>query len=219
LKLWEVCQLDPAQPLAIVGGGGKTTVLLELARQARAAGLKSGVVTTTTRMWLPSEPWLSLNGDSDGWKLSARRVDGMKALGLTGPQVDLLASERPGQPLLIEADGSRGRPLKVHGPDEPVVPSCARQTLALVGLSALGQVWSDAVVHRAELWPDDERSIDVDVLCRVLAKMLTRLSPTTVVLLNQVDQPHQLAAAHEVAASFPGLRVVARSHGWAQALH
>ena len=38
--------------IAVVGSGGKTTLIARLAKQSREAGMKTAVMTTT-HMWLP----------------------------------------------------------------------------------------------------------------------------------------------------------------------
>ncbi len=54
--------------------------------------------------------------------------------------------------LLIEADGSRQRPLKAPAPYEPVIPSWVDGVVVVAGLSGLGQPLGEAVVHRPELF-------------------------------------------------------------------
>src|SRR5699024_3791603 len=51
--------------------------------------------------------------------------------------------------VLVEADGSKGLPLKAHAPYEPVLPSKAKQTICVVGLSGLGKTVQEAA-HRPE---------------------------------------------------------------------
>jgi probable selenium-dependent hydroxylase accessory protein YqeC len=213
MKLWQACGLDTSRPVAVVGGGGKTTVVFELAREAREAGL-DGTITTTTRMWMPSEPWLEVvlwgqAGQSpNGWRFYAATAEGHKALGLTGSQAAELAAARPG-PFLIEADGSKGRPLKIHRVDEPVLPSCDHQALAVFGMSALGRAWSEDVVHRGS---QRDALIGVEEMAELLSAMLIRLPQRAVVLLNQADEPRQLEACRKLSQRFPGVPMVARSH-------
>ncbi len=50
--------------------------------------------------------------------------------------------------VLVEADGSRGRPLKAPAEHEPVIPASTDVVVAVVGLSVIGQALSEEFVHR-----------------------------------------------------------------------
>jgi probable selenium-dependent hydroxylase accessory protein YqeC len=54
--------------------------------------------------------------------------------------------------LLVEADGSRGLPVKAPGPAEPVMPPCADIVVGCVGLDCLGTPIAADTVHRHELF-------------------------------------------------------------------
>jgi len=53
-------------------------------------------------------------------------------------------------PLLIEADGSRQRPLKAPASHEPVIPNWVDTVAVVAGLSALGSPLTEKWVHRPE---------------------------------------------------------------------
>jgi molybdenum cofactor cytidylyltransferase len=53
---------------------------------------------------------------------------------------------------LVEADGSRQRPLKAPGKHEPPIPSFAETVLVVAGLSGLGKPLDDENVHRPEIF-------------------------------------------------------------------
>ncbi len=57
---------------------------------------------------------------------------------------------REGGALLVEADGSRGLPIKAPGPDEPVIPPETDIVLGVVGLDALGAPIDEEHVFRPE---------------------------------------------------------------------
>lgn len=54
--------------------------------------------------------------------------------------------------LLVEADGSRGLPIKAPGDHEPVVPPDTDVVLGVVGLDCLGRPMDERTVHRPELF-------------------------------------------------------------------
>lgn len=54
--------------------------------------------------------------------------------------------------LLLEADGSAGRPLKAPASKEPVIPSCTGLVIAVLGLTGLGQTLDIPSVWRFEIF-------------------------------------------------------------------
>ena len=153
MALWTALGLEPRTCglTALVGGGGKTTALYALAHEAAQAGL-SVVVTTTTH--IRPHPWLPLTGDPAALPrlLAEHRV---ATFGVLAPG-DKLSCPLPPQDLygladmvLVEADGSRGLPLKVPADHEPVIPPNADAVVALAGLDALGKPFS-VCCHRPE---------------------------------------------------------------------
>ena len=104
-------------------------------------------------------------------------------------------------PLLIEADGSREKPLKAWAEHEPPVPSFVESIVQVVGLTGLGKPLLDEYVHRAELFSrlsgtNTGERITLDSLVRVLTHPEGGLKdiPVTarkMVLLNQADT-HEL---------------------------
>jgi probable selenium-dependent hydroxylase accessory protein YqeC len=53
--------------------------------------------------------------------------------------------------ILVEADGSRQRPLKAPDRHEPVIPEAADMVCPMVGIDALGEPLSSLSVHRPQL--------------------------------------------------------------------
>ncbi|WOC76787.1 selenium cofactor biosynthesis protein YqeC [Intestinibacillus sp. NTUH-41-i26] len=68
------------------------------------------------------------------------------------PAALLQQSIRASDITLCEADGAHGLPLKLHRPDEPVLPPQTSLCLIVAGLSALGRPVG-AAVHRYQLHP------------------------------------------------------------------
>ena len=62
--------------------------------------------------------------------------------------------------ILVEADGSRQRPIKAPADHEPVIPNGTTKTVGVIGLDALGKQIHGTSVHRPEL------------LCRLTAKVM-----------------------------------------------
>ena len=199
MKLHQLMGVDPAsRVVALVGGGGKTTSLYALAREARDGGRRS-VLLTTTHIGRPKErdvrvfDTLDQEGMEQAWEQGQ-----VVAVGRYLPDGRLGQPEQAvwdyvfqrGQALYIEADGSRGLPLKYPADWEPVLPPETDQVLLLCGLSALDEPF-DTYCHRAALARQrlgiDQHLIDEALMARVLAAGYARFSPRAVI--NQADGP------------------------------
>ncbi|MBQ1365708.1 MAG: putative selenium-dependent hydroxylase accessory protein YqeC, partial [Clostridia bacterium] len=89
--------------------------------------------------------------------------------------------------ILVEADGSAGRPLKAHRPWEPVIPACSDQTVCLVGASGIGKPVSE-VCHCPDLFASlAETSPDAPATEEVIAKVLNREALADAYLVNQIN--------------------------------
>ncbi len=122
----------------------------------------------------------------------------------------LACAEAARIPLLIEADGSRQRPLKAPAAYEPVIPAWVDTVVVLAGLSGLGKPLTAEWVHRPERFSElaglpAGQNIPAEALVRVLSHPsggLQGLPPGArrIILLNQADTPELQAAAQKLAS-------------------
>lgn len=138
---------------AIVGSGGKTTLIKKLAAQYRSEG-KTVFVTTTTHMFIEADTLLTDDADVI---ISALKENGYAMAGIPdGGKIKALSDETYAavcahcEVVLVEADGSKHMPLKYPNSTEPVIPENAEEIIVVCGLNALGQKAKD-VCHRQEL--------------------------------------------------------------------
>ncbi len=141
---------------AIVGSGGKTTLLKKMAAEYRSQG-KTVFVTTTTHMFIEGDTLLTDDADTiiqalkeTGYAM-AGIPDGIKFKAL--PEETYAAVCAHADVVLVEADGSKRMPLKYPNSTEPVIPDNAEEIIVVCGLNALGQKAKD-VCHRLELVKD-----------------------------------------------------------------
>jgi hypothetical protein len=132
------------QVVSIVGSGGKTTLMWRLARTL-AAGKTRVLVSTTTKIWPPGEKDLSPNITVAG-KVNA--ITGKLEAPPLGELRTLCACF---DYVLLEADGSAGKPLKAWAAFEPVVCDYTTMTIAVLPLCA-GLPMDPAIVHRFPLF-------------------------------------------------------------------
>ncbi len=142
--------------IAVVGSGGKTTLIKKLAAQYRSAG-KTVFVTTTTHMF--AEDTTLLTDDADVIIHSLQKTgyamagipEGTKIKALSGKTFDAVCTHA--DVVLVEADGSKHLPLKYPNSREPVIPKNVDEIMVVCGLNAIGQKAKD-VCHRLELVKD-----------------------------------------------------------------
>ena len=137
--------LGPSEHIALVGGGGKTTILHALGRQL--AGRV--ILTTTTKMGSDQDGGFSIVAAQDLHRGDAgtatsivwSRVVGNKAYGVTKEECDRWA--KLADYVVIEADGARQRPFKAPASYEPVIPDTVTRVISVIGADALGRVIAD----------------------------------------------------------------------------
>lgn len=138
---------------AIVGSGGKTTLLKQLAKQYRAQG-KTVLVTTTTHMFIEDDMLLTDDADTiiqalkDNGYVMAGVPDGVKFKALSEETYAAVCDHA--DVVLVEADGSKHMPLKYPNDTEPVIPEYTDEIIVVCGLNALGRPAKE-VCHRLEL--------------------------------------------------------------------
>ena len=143
--------------VAIVGGGGKTTILHALGKQLHGRT----ILTCTTKMGFDQNNSLPIHLKPDDETIGNssignpimvwEEIEGQKAIG-----VDPAMCERwftIVDNVIVEADGSRRLPFKAPAEFEPVIPSSSTLVISTIGADSLDQVISDCC-HRPNLVAD-----------------------------------------------------------------
>ncbi|MFP4037287.1 MAG: selenium cofactor biosynthesis protein YqeC [Desulfobacteraceae bacterium] len=157
--------LGPRELVAVVGGGGKSTLLAVLVRELTVEG-RVVLASTTTKVMLDQALAmgdLALTSER-GWRerlraaleLQARAFLGGacvppgKVEGIEPGLAEEVFSSGEVDYMLVEADGAAGRPLKVPEAHEPVIPQAATLVAAVIGVDALGHSMGPDNVFRME---------------------------------------------------------------------
>ena len=170
MPLHRALRIVPGQVVALVGGGGKTTAMFQLA--AELAPQMRVLTTTSTRIFAAqisrSPSHVTFDADTQtiadilppliraieqhGQVLLVGQADAAsgKAFGVPADTIDALAHSGHFDLILNEADGSRMRPFKAPATHEPVIPAGTTLVVPVVGLDVIGQPLTDQTVHRAE---------------------------------------------------------------------
>jgi len=209
VKLAELLEVRPGVT-AFTGGGGKTTILRTLGEELAGAGNRVLLCTTTKFFPFPGLPNLTdPAGEALAAALETRRLvcAGTPVPGtggkLTAPGIPMARLAALADYVLVEADGSAGRPLKAHAPYEPAVPPEAGQTVLVVGASGFGRPIAGAA-HRPALYarlagvPESAPAAVETEAAVLLAEGLPDR-----VFVNQAETAETRALAAALAAKLP----------------
>lgn len=195
---------------AIIGSGGKTSLLLRLAEE-----LPGRVIVCTSTRILP--PPLPLYTGADEAALAALlQVHGVVCAGTAAEQGKLAAPTLPFAALcrladyvLVEADGSKHLPLKAHLAHEPVIPAEAGQCILLVGATGFDRPIGEAAHRAARFCALTGRQPENLARPCDIAAVLRQEDLARTVVVNQVETPEQLAQAKALASCLPERAVYA----------
>ncbi|HTX91481.1 MAG TPA: selenium cofactor biosynthesis protein YqeC [Anaerolineales bacterium] len=225
MNLSQALRLPKTPRLALVGAGGKTTALFQLARQlpppvlvAATTHLGADQTRLADSHWIAERPadLAGLEEKLQGVILVTGPVEADRTTGLAAKALAWLheLGDSHGLPLLVEADGSRRRPLKAPAATEPPIPEFAQTVVVVAGLSGLGRPLTDEFVHRPEVFarlgglgPGDP--VTPEALARVLLHReggLKSIPPGArrVALLNQADTPDLQSLGGKLAGDLLG---------------
>lgn len=214
----EAFDIQPKSLVAIVGGGGKTSLLFALGQSLPGPT----VLTTTTRIFaaqmkLATAVCFANDLSQLGTHLAAHgsclvvgETQGDKAFGVAATLPGQLLARPDVNTVLVEADGSRMRPTKAPADHEPVLPAATTHLIPVIGIDALtGPI--ETVAHRPER---------VAALTGLgMGELLTETAVATLLthpnggaknkppaaklipLINKVETDEQLAQARRIATT------------------
>jgi len=186
--LRQLLELNKGIAIALVGAGGKTSLMSYLAHQ-----LPRPVICTTSTKLAAEEahlfdrhillekgdmvlPEFPENGNAILLTGVPLEVEGIEKLsGLTEEQLLSLNQfcKESQIPLIIEADGSKRRPLKAPEAWEPVIPAFADLVITIVGLAGLMKPLNEENVFRSQIFSEltgleSGQVVDLDSILRFL---------------------------------------------------
>lgn len=208
------------QTVCLVGAGGKTTALFQLARQISTRSRV--IVTATTHLGVWQIPLADHH-------IIAKSIDDLQSIPNHG--VVLITGEieidrtkpinsailywlhenhkKQDLPLLIEADGSRQKSLKAPAEHEPPIPEFSEVVIVVGGLSTIGKPLTEQYVHRPEIFSRlGGLEMGETITPKAVISMLTHpqgglknipLNARRIVLLNQADTPELQSIGGDMA--------------------
>src|ERR687894_2472849 len=167
LKLHQALGISSGDVATFAGAGGKSSAILAIADELLEAGKTVLAIPTTKMLVSEAEKIGPLVTSEDADELRAKAEEALSG-GASGVVVGsgLLSKNRVGgvEPgavasltsladvVLVEADGSRRRPIKGTAEHEPAVPDSATVVVAVGNIGAFGMPVDEEHVHRPELF-------------------------------------------------------------------
>ncbi|HEX5973705.1 MAG TPA: selenium cofactor biosynthesis protein YqeC [Rubrobacteraceae bacterium] len=167
MRLYLALGIASGDVVAFVGAGGKSSAILSIAGELAEAGMTFLTAPTTKMLVSEAEKLGTLVTSEDTGQLRTKAEqtlsDGASGVvvgsGLLsknrvgGVEPDSITSLAPlADVVLIEADGSRRRPIKGTADHEPVLPDAATLVVAVGNIRAFGAPVTEENVHRPELF-------------------------------------------------------------------
>jgi len=167
-ELTTALALETREQLALVGGGGKTSLMFVLAEALNRTG-KRVVTTTTTKIWhreARNSPCIIFIQSNPSWRhklkerlqtqghvfLARSLLDSGKVEGISPSLANEIYKDQRIDYLIVEADGAAGHPVKAPAEHEPAIPASATKVVAMLGLEAMGQQMEPEIVFRIDLF-------------------------------------------------------------------
>ena len=173
---------------AVIGRGGKTSLLYRMAEELRPCGTVL-LATTTHIMRPPQYPF----AETATQLRAALAAEGAACAGSYTPEGKLTAPafdgwEQAADFVLVEADGSKRLPAKAHEAWEPVLPPQRRRTICVLGASAFGQPIRQAA-HRPALFAQLAGvPWSAAITPEMAARVIRREGFADIIYVNQVDE-------------------------------
>jgi probable selenium-dependent hydroxylase accessory protein YqeC len=168
MTLYDALNIDPniSGLISFVGAGGKTSTMFRLAQEFKSLRKRVLVTTTTNIAFSETSQADRLVIDNSRNISALPRVepgtivclgsimvgDEEKLKGVDREFVDEIYRQHLFDHIVVEADGSKRRPIKAPAHYEPVIPGETTQVIGVIGLDALGKTITEGYVHRPNLF-------------------------------------------------------------------
>ncbi len=177
-EMFETCleaiKWDCSRPriLSFVGAGGKTTMIETLSREIANLGYRV-VITTTTHMQKPEQncyEWSQMPDIRPGQVIYVgTECENGK---IKAPEeLSFSILKKRADVILVEADGSKRKPLKVPAAHEPVIPKETEFVIGVLGYHSVGKRIEE-ISHRASdvarfLQKKPEETVTIEDLVKI----------------------------------------------------
>lgn len=214
--------LGKREIISFVGGGGKTTTIERLALDLAGNGNRV-LSTTTTAILIPSrdkynqlfigslpKDYLPAKGSIT---VFGEYVENGEIRSNNLSLIDELINKDIFDYCLIEADGSKGKPIKAPNENEPVISKLTTVTVGVIGLDCIGKR-VDEIAHRPDLLKDilevlDDHLISYGDILKLVKHnngLFKNSRGRRILLLNKV-RDEQMQVATRIAEELKDARI------------
>lgn len=168
MKLYTALGISSGDVVAFAGAGGKSGAILNAARELAEEGMRVVIVPTTKMFHSEIESAGALVVSEDPEELrketekaiqgspvvvaGSARISKGRIGGVEPEEISSLS--KLADVVLVEADGSRRRPIKGTADHEPLLPASANLVVAVANIQALGKPVDEEHVHRPEIFSE-----------------------------------------------------------------
>lgn len=223
MRLAEMLEIEPGIT-AIIGGGGKSTLMEVLARELCAIAKDTAkdvdgerrispriILCTTTKMYPPKEIPLICPDTME--EIEQQFFAGNPILCVAGgkitgpftseklipPSLSIQELSKLADYVLVEADGAKHLPLKAHASHEPAIPESANQVILVMGVDGIGKPIKDTC-HRPELYAQRTHQEPETIVTPEIAMELVREEGLgSRIFINKVEQDVDWETAKKMA--------------------
>ena len=202
MKISQLLDIKPGIS-AIIGAGGKTTLMNKLAHELKSCG--TVIICTSTKIYMPEDFTVLINPSQQEIKdalIKHRAVCIGKLTNenkLTAPDIGFEQLSCLADYVIIEADGAHRLPLKAHESYEPVVPSGTQKTVLVVGADGFEKS-VEKVCHRSLLYAKKACvSPNSAVSATVAAKVVNEEGLGDIIFINKVENKETMLICKEFA--------------------
>lgn len=188
---------------ALIGGGGKTTLMETLSDELSEIG--TVIITTSTKILIPRHIPVLTDGSVDHIT-TALQKDRVICVGtiaengkLSAPAVSFETLKQLSDYVIVEADGAHGLPIKAHADYEPVIPENTDKTILVIGADCFNQP-IDVICHRPERFAEIAGvDIHTPVTPEIVHRVITAEGFGDILYINIVEDQEAAAAARSLA--------------------
>lgn len=215
MKLKNLLNINKGCMVSIVGAGGKTTLMFTLADELRDT---KTLVTTTTKIYKPAAnqyDFIAI-GQEKFNKIKTNCSKGIYVYGSAVSTEDKLIGVNPNElreldlyfdNILIEADGSKGKPIKGWNETEPVVYSETSKTIGVLSIENIGRQVNENNVHRLREFINisnsgENQPIEKEHIASVVfhkSGLFKNSSGERILFINKADTSEKMRLAEELA--------------------
>lgn len=216
MELNKILDLEVGSIVSIVGAGGKSTLMYTLAKELRKE--YRCLVTTTTKIYVPNKEQFDFmavgteefkkirhNGNNGIYVYGSLVSEENKLIGVNLKELEDLCF----QYVLVEADGSKRKPIKGWNDTEPVICKSTTHTIGIISIEAMGNKINKDNVHRVKEFlsitntTENETISEANMVSMIFdAKGLFKSSQGKKILfINKVESKEQWCKAEKLIDS------------------